>query len=132
MQAQVAARALQYSSGAIGRTSTSFVRRRLDRWRIGALPGHRPQRALRVFQVLTGKVPPRVLAALLGTLFNGWCTGRRFQQQGSSCISGCAAEDSPELSKKDNKFTLEKLLARQFVVHYCELRYDVEDLRAKT
>ena len=68
-----------------------FMRRRLDRWRMGALPGHRPQRALRIFQALTGKVPPRVLAALLRTLFNGRCAGRRLQRP-AQCMFRCGGD----------------------------------------
>ena len=33
-------------------------------------------------------VPPKVLAAVLRTLFNGWCTRRRFQARGR-CLFGC-------------------------------------------
>jgi hypothetical protein len=42
-----------------------------------------------------GLVPPRVVATILRTWLNGWCTDGRFQVRGSSCIWGCplAADD---------------------------------------
>ena len=40
-------------------------------------------------------VQPRVLAAMLRTWTNGWCTSRRFQKNGC-CIFGCKQEDSIE------------------------------------
>eukprot|EP00959_Pyramimonas_sp_CCMP1952_P054540 1140117-Pyramimonas_sp.AAC.1 len=45
--------------------------------------------------MLRTATPPCVRAALLRTWFNGWCTGRRFQQQ-RACIFGCALDDSIE------------------------------------
>jgi hypothetical protein len=72
-----------------------FLRRRLDRWGVRVLPGHRVQRALNVFKLLAGKVPARVLAALLRALCNGWCTARRFQRT-ASCMFGCSGLDSIE------------------------------------
>eukprot|EP00973_Karenia_brevis_P063622 8844260-Karenia_brevis.AAC.1 len=41
-------------------------------------------------------VPPRAVAALVRTAWNGWVTGRRFQNYTSRCVFGCAAEDSVE------------------------------------
>ena len=46
-------------------------------------------------QKLQRCTPPRVLAAMLRTWFNGWCTSRRFQRHGT-CIFGCSCEDSIE------------------------------------
>ena len=68
------------------------LRRRLDRWKIPTLPGHRPNRAIKAFQILRTDVPPRVLAAVYRGLFNGFITARRFQQQGS-CVFGCNNAD---------------------------------------
>ena len=42
--------------------------------------------------MLRTAAPPCVRAALLRTWFNGWCAGRRFQQQ-RRCIFGCMLED---------------------------------------
>ena len=56
------------------------------------------QVAERVHRTLTGlrsSVPPRVMAALLRTLWNGWCTARRFQQRAACPF--CLAEASDEL-----------------------------------
>ena len=69
--------------------SMLHLRRRLDGWRtMGTLPGHRPGRAQRIMQVLLTKATPRVQAAYLRTICNGWCTRHRFQQQGN-CLFGC-------------------------------------------
>ena len=52
-------------------------------------------------QLLPKLVPPRVCAASLGTIWNRWCTHRRFQERDSphnKCMLGCKgnAEDSIE------------------------------------
>ena len=72
-----------------------FWRRRLARWRIGLPAAARPLRAQEILHLLRSALPPRVRAALVRTWFNGWCTGRRFQQR-CACIFGCPAEDSIE------------------------------------
>jgi hypothetical protein len=72
------------------------LRRRLDRWNIPTLPGHRCSKALKALAVLGNQVPPRVVATVIRCLCNGWITARRFQRSGS-CILGCVdAEDSIE------------------------------------
>ncbi len=51
-------------------------------------------RAARVMSRLRSLVPPRVLAAVLRTWYNGWCKKRRFQSSGE-CLFGCSlGEDS--------------------------------------
>ena len=50
---------------------------RLDRWPVDLLPGLRPARALRHIQVIAHTCQPRVLAAYLRTIFDGWVTRRR-------------------------------------------------------
>ena len=65
------------------------LRRRLDRWDIKTLPGHRPARALRHIALLAGRCHPRVLAAYMRTICNGWCTRHRFQGV-AGCPFGCA------------------------------------------
>ena len=71
------------------------LRKRLDRWPLDILPGHRVERAIKVLRSLSSSAPPRVWAAVFKTLCNGWVTARRFQSRGS-CLFGCAAEDSIE------------------------------------
>ena len=72
-----------------------FTRRRLDRWQIPLLRGWRTRRAFEVAQRLNGMVPPRIIAAIIRTWFNGWCTARRFQRR-DLCIFGCQSQDSIE------------------------------------
>jgi hypothetical protein len=70
------------------------LRHKLDRWRLPLFPRIRAMRAARVLPRLRRLVPPRVLAAVLRTWFNGWCTKRRFQSKGE-CLFGCLlGEDS--------------------------------------
>ena len=65
------------------------MRRRLDHWDIGVVPGARVQRFRSHMEALSAFVPPCVMAAALRTAFNGWVTARRFQQAGR-CAFGCA------------------------------------------
>ena len=76
-------------------TAANFWRRRLERWAISVFPRIRVLRAFKVMDKLHDAAPPCIRAALLRTWFNGWCTGRRFQQV-RSCIFGCEYEDSIE------------------------------------
>jgi exonuclease III len=70
------------------------LRKKLERWRLPLFPRIRAMRAARVMGRLRSLVPPRVLAAVLRTWFNGWCTLRRFQGRGD-CLFGCpCGEDS--------------------------------------
>ncbi len=74
------------------------MRHKLERWDLGGLPGTTANRCIRALQTLRNLVPPRVSAAVFRTMWNGWCTGRRFQSQGSCCFQ-CGAflqEDSVE------------------------------------
>ena len=64
------------------------LRRRLDRWKLHTLPGHRPRRIERLLHSLSKLAQPRVLAAVLRIVCNGWCTGRRFQRS-DACKFGC-------------------------------------------
>ena len=64
------------------------LRRRLDRWALQILPGRRVDRAVRLLRGLAVEAPPRVWAAVLRTLCNGWVTARRFQTTGN-CVLGC-------------------------------------------
>jgi exonuclease III len=83
---------------ALGRVRRSDPEARLHkkllRWRLPLFPRIRAMRATRVMSRLRSLVPPRVLAAVLRTWFNGWCTKRRFQSSGE-CLFGCSlGEDS--------------------------------------
>ena len=64
-------------------------------------PAWRARRALANLQLLRQLTPPRVCAAALSTLWNRWCTHRRYQKrhcQSNVCLLGCGgtAEDSIE------------------------------------
>ena len=56
---------------------------------MSTLPGHRVDRACRVLRILGSHATPRVQAAYMRTIFNGWCTRGRFQHTGA-CRFGCA------------------------------------------
>ena len=77
-----------------------FMEARLRRWTLDLFPGVRAERALRMFPALKSQVPPRVLAAVLRTLWNGWITARRMQRQGQEranlCCFGCPLRDPIE------------------------------------
>ena len=76
--------------------SALHLRRRLDRWPLLTLPGRRVGKVRRVLNVLSRLTTPRVQAAYLRMVCNGWCTKRRFQH-GGFCLFGCGAgEDSLE------------------------------------
>ena len=68
----------------------------MDRWDIPTLSGHRCNKALKALNILGQHAPPRVVAAVIRCMFNGWLTARRFQRKGC-CILGCTeAADSIE------------------------------------
>ncbi len=78
--------------------STERMRHKLGRWGLMGLPAHTAARCIRALQRLKTGVPPRVRSAVLRTMWNGWCTHRRFQQSGSCCFQ-CGSgyhEDSIE------------------------------------
>ncbi len=74
-------------------------------------PRHRARRALAVAACLRRLVPPRVVAVVIRTWYDGRCTQRRFQTRGSRCLFGRGSgEDSvqhymrcPELHSSDVK-----------------------------
>ena len=79
-----------------GEAAWTHLRRRLDRWALMTLPGHRLAIATRNLYWLWRHGPARLGANFLRTLCNGWCTGRRFQLT-CACRFGCGAtEDSIE------------------------------------
>jgi len=92
------------------------IRHKLSRWfdkdrnrrdstsigfKLAGTPQHIATRCFRNLQMLPSLVPPRICAAVLRTIFNGWCTARRFQKRRTTlnrCLLGCGAdaEDSIE------------------------------------
>jgi hypothetical protein len=74
--------------GFTGPMAEGRLRRKLERWPVPLFPRLRASRAIAVVQRLRRLAPPRVLAALSRTWFNGWCTARRFQREGN-CLFGC-------------------------------------------
>ena len=78
------------------------VRYKLQRLMLPGIPRIVASRVLRRLRSLSRLVPPRVHAAVLSTIWNRWCTLRRFQvvsQTRHSCLLGCiSGEDSIEHS----------------------------------
>jgi len=72
-------------------------RTKQKRWKLIMLPKIGAVRAVSLFKRLPELVRPRVLASLARTHWNGWCTRRRFQQEGP-CLFSCnpRASDSIE------------------------------------
>ena len=67
------------------------LRRRLQRWSIRCVPeGILARRAVNILQSSFDLVPNRVAVVFFRTLFNGWCTARRFQIADARCLFGCA------------------------------------------
>ena len=67
------------------------VRAKLQRWKLQDPPGYVARRAIRRLSTAFSLVAPRVAVVLFGTLWNRWCTARRFQEDGT-CIFGCPGE----------------------------------------
>ena len=76
--------------------STTRLRRCLERWKIQVLHGHRVGRAMRVMVEVGRTSSPRVMAAYLRTICNGWCTKRRYQSHGLCAFDCGGGEDSLE------------------------------------
>jgi len=67
---------------------TVHFRRRLDPLPLSVLPGYRVQRVLGILARLRPLVAPRVIAAYLRTVCDGWMTLKRFQQRGPCRFCG--------------------------------------------
>jgi hypothetical protein len=70
-------------------------------YKLAGPPLHVARRVHRHMQLLPNLVAPKVCAAVFRTVFNGWCTERRFQRRWKAtnkCVLGCGgqAEDSIE------------------------------------
>ena len=72
------------------------MRHKLVRWKLTGLKGTTAWRCILYLDRLRSKIPPRVSAAWLRTLWNGWTTARRFQQGSSACLLGCGSRISNE------------------------------------
>ena len=98
-QRRIKARLLQ----ADGHKAVNRLRNKMARWkldksgRVEMLPGKVAPRVLFRLSTLQRTVAPRVAAACFGTIWNRWCTGRRFSREGP-CVFGCTlpAHDSIE------------------------------------
>ena len=64
-------------------------RQKLARWKAASPIGIVSRRMPAIFARLGKLVPPRVTAAVFRAQWNGWCTARRFQQEGACCF-GCS------------------------------------------
>ena len=66
------------------------LRTKMSRFKILGVPaGILSRRATRRIAHAFEIVPARVAIVLFRTWLNGWCTARRFQQKGVSCLFGC-------------------------------------------
>lgn len=77
------------------------LRHKLDRRKLGGVEAITAATIEKRLGVLRKLVAPRVQAAVFSTLWNRWCTPRRFQRRGcqeNQCLLGCGgmAEDSIE------------------------------------
>ena len=82
------------------------IRHKMERWRgitygISGNPGQYSNCMARRIKSLASLVTPRVQAAVFTTMWNGWCTHRRFQQRAlasNKCVFKCSqtSEDSLE------------------------------------
>ena len=68
------------------------IRHKLERWRIPTPISLLSRRAHNRLQRAFNLVAPRVAVVLFGSMWNRWCTARRFQEEGS-CIFGCPGEN---------------------------------------
>ena len=90
------AKATRILRAAARHSAAAHVRRRLDRWQLPTLPGHRPVAWSHTLSLSAPLLPPRVQACQIRTAWNGWCTARRYQQN-RGCLFNCSrGEDSIE------------------------------------
>ena len=66
------------------------VRRRLERWSLAILPGHRARRMDTALARIAKLVPPCVWAAALKALMGGWATAEA-SGKGGGCLFGCSS-----------------------------------------
>jgi len=85
-------RLTQFCRSTVPGDADHHLRRRLDKWNLNTLPGHRLQRARRNLEVLKRRSTPKVQASFLRTVCQGWCTRHCFQGSGG-CLFGCGRGD---------------------------------------
>ena len=73
--------------------------KQLQGWNLDIHRGWRPGRALRTLEAISGLVPPRVLAAVFRTWWDGWSTCGRFgiRTEESRCVWGCSIPKADHL-----------------------------------
>ena len=67
------------------------IRKKLQRWRLAGIELTTATRCANMFVALKRLTPPRVVAAVWKTMWNGWTTARRFQETGHKCLFGCGS-----------------------------------------
>ena len=72
------------------------MRHKLERWRLGCVPRITTNRCFEALHTLQQQCPPRIAAAVLRTMWNGWCTARRFQGTGT-CLLGCCYDNTDSI-----------------------------------
>ena len=90
----------------------SGMRKKLEGWSLSIFPRVRATRAVKMISRLTKLTAPRVSAAILRTLWSGWCTKRRFGAKGPCIFCGYLDGDSVEHALKCkvlSQFGAEKL-----------------------
>ena len=98
--AERARRSFQRAAGTLlARTDTydaeGWTRKKLRRW--GLRDRRQAARSLMRLRELGAVVPPRVVAAVIGCIWNKWPTARRCEQRSRPCLFGCLdGEDSVE------------------------------------
>lgn len=73
----------------------NYLGGRLAKWRLDVLPGHRPDRCRAALQTVGKKTAPKIVAAVIRALFDGWLTWRLCPVAAHSrwCMLGCEAPD---------------------------------------
>ncbi len=92
-------RAVRVQLDSLGRPHPETrMRHKLERWELASIPRITASRCLQALRLLRQRVAPRVCAAVLRTMWNGWPTARRFQCR-RDCLFHCGGwltEDSIE------------------------------------
>ena len=89
-------------------------------WGISTPLGTAAPRCLRQLEQLREFLPPKVCAAIFRTIFNGWCTKRRFQQRDSKynkCVFGCNATAEDAIEHYCRCPATSEVLEKQLKVH---------------
>ena len=73
------------------------MRHKLDRWVTpDILKGTVTHRIMALLPRLHSLLPPKIIASLIRTWFNGWCTARRFQGC-ERCLLGCEWDNTDSI-----------------------------------